>query len=292
MADITLAGMLGSTDGVVTQFLTQTYPALADTVSLPVYYAAIIYVAIYGYKIMNGHEPINMTVILQKITLVVLALGALHWGGIANQIYGFFGSFAEGAASTIMAGQPTATMFDAFRSNIDDLMNFLLQNLKWYNIAIILFCMAVSIMNVILLVFALLNLIFAKVGLALVMLTLPLFIGFLFFEFTRQWFMNWLKEMIGFCFLYILTIAVIRFGWLIFADAIDQVNKTAGVFDITKATVSQEVSILIMQIVLLAFFVEVRKLASSLSGGISAPGVGTAIQAITKVVDKVKGGKK
>lgn len=267
MADITTTGLLGSTDGVVMQLLTQTYPALADSVSASVYYLAIIYVGVFGYRVLNGHEPINSKIILEKAALMILVFGALNWGGVAGQIYGFFTSFAEGSAATIMAGQPTSTLFDALQDNVNQLITAILKKSAWDAFAIIIACMVALFINASLLIIALVNMILAKVGLAITMLLLPLYVGFLFFAFTRQWFMNWVSMMLNFCLIYIITIAVIRFGFLVFADAIAQIEQATGAIATTVVSIKQVVSVAVMQGILAVFLWQVRNLASSLSGG-------------------------
>src|SRR5690625_6441977 len=60
------------------------------------------------------------------------------------------------------------------------------------------------------------------------MVLAPLFIGFFMFPATRQWGMNWISKMLYFCFIYILVIAIVRFGFLAFSDTINMAASLDG----------------------------------------------------------------
>lgn len=99
MASITLQGMLGGADNVTATFLSQTYPALARAVELPLYYAAIIYWVLLGYKVYAGHAPFSWKDFLAKTVMTVGVLGTLRWNGLAKQIYDIFVTSMESAGS-------------------------------------------------------------------------------------------------------------------------------------------------------------------------------------------------
>src|SRR5262249_54859652 len=90
--------------------------------------------------------------------------------------------------------------------------------------------------------------------------------------FTRQWFANWVNMMLNFCLIYIITIAVLRFGFLLFADAINEINNAAGAVNTALVTVKQVISIAVMQGILVVFLFQVRSLAASLSNSAVAQG--------------------
>ena len=115
----------------------------------------------------------------------------------------------------------------------------------------------------------------------------PLFLGFVMFRETRQWFMNWVSKMLTFCFLYILVIAIVRFGFLAFGDAIDEAGKVARTNGLLNS--GQVSQLVIVEGVLILFMVSVRSWAAALAGGVSSS-TGTLIMiarmAVTKGVGK------
>ncbi|WP_250504587.1 type IV secretion system protein [Caballeronia sp. AZ7_KS35] len=278
MATMTLEGMIGAADGVTQSFLTQTYPALAGAISTPVYLLAVLYWAASGYKIYGGYEPMRWNALLAKAFMTAAVFSALNWGGMGQSIYGFFTSFMEGVASTIMSGRSTASMLDALYNNVGQ-VSALMQNVSWYQFGMILQGFGLFLINCVLFVLALVYMTIAKFGLAITMVLLPVFAGFFFFEQTRQWAINWLSKMLNFCFIYILVIAIVRFGFLAFGDAIDEAGKASSVTDAAFINVQQVAYLYIVEGVLIIFMLQVKGWAASLSGGASVQGLSLLMMA-------------
>jgi type IV secretion system protein VirB6 len=104
---------------------------------------------------------------------------------------------------------------------------------------------------------------------------------------TRQWFMNWVSKMLTFCFMYILVISIVRFGFLAFGDAIDTAGKVAQSDGL--ATSKQTAQLVLVEGVLILFVLGVRGWASQLAGGASSS-TGTLMM-IARMVMKKGAGK-
>lgn len=267
MADTTLQGMVGAADGVTNAFLSQTYPAIAEAVSTPLYFAAVLYWAIFGYKIYAGYAPVQWSDILAKCVMTVAVFATLSWSGFAQVIYTGFTSFMEGATATVMAGQTTTQMLAALWTNVDKVSGEL-RGVNVYQIGVILDGVLLFAVNCVLFVIALAYMTIAKFGLAITMVLCPLFLGFLMFPETRQWFMNWVSQMLMFCFMYILVIAIVRFGFLAFGEAIDAAAELASAGGVPSS--GQTARLVIVEGVLILFMLCIRGWASALSGGASS----------------------
>ncbi|MGD6582882.1 type IV secretion system protein [Xanthomonas citri pv. citri] len=287
MANMTLQGLLGAADGVTQSFLSQTYPAIAGAISTPITYAAMLYWALHGYKVYAGHSPMQWEDLLAKTVMTVAVFGTLNWGGLAQKLYNAFVSFMEGAAATIMAGKPTSQMLDALYSNVGKVSDTL-RSADSYQIGMILDGLVLFVLNCILFVLALAYMTIAKFGLAITMVLCPLFLCFLMFPETRQWFMNWVSKMLTFCFMYILVIAIVRFGFLAFGDAIDEAGKAAQAASPDLVTSEQTAQLVIVEGVLILFMLGVRGWASALSGGASSS-TGTLVMIARMVMTKGAG---
>ncbi|WOB37384.1 MULTISPECIES: type IV secretion system protein [Xanthomonas] len=287
MADMTLQGLVGAADGVTQSFLSQTYPAIAGAISTPITYAAMLYWALYGYKVYAGHSPMQWKDLLAKTVMTVAVFGTLNWGGLAQTLYNAFVSFMEGAAATVMAGKPTSQMLDALYSNVEKVSDTL-RSADFYQIGMILDGLVLFVLNCILFVLALVYMTIAKFGLAITMVLCPLFLGFLMFPETRQWFMNWVSKMLTFCFIYILVIAIVRFGFLAFGDAIDVAGQAAQATSPDLVTSEQTAQLVIVEGVLILFMLGVRGWASALAGGASSS-TGTLVMIARMVMTKGAG---
>lgn len=284
MADMTLQGLVGAADGVTNAFLSQTYPAIAGAISTPIYFVAVLYWALFGYKVYAGHAPMQWKDLLAKAVMTVAVFGTLNWGGLAQTVYNAFVSFMEGAAGTIMAGKSTPQMLDALWNNVEKVSETL-RSADFYQFAMICDGILLFVLNCILFVLALVYMTIAKFGLAITMVLCPLFVGFLMFPETRQWFMNWVSKMLTFAFLYILVIAVVRFGFLAFGAAIDTAGKIAQATSPDLVTSEQTAQLVIVEGVLILFMLSVRSWAAALAGGASAS-TGTLIMLTRMLVTK------
>lgn len=281
MSGMTLQGLVGAADGVTNSFLLETYPAIASAVWAPLYFAAILYWTIYGYRIYAGSLGFEMKDLLSKTVMTVGVFGTLSWNGFANEIYLAFVGFMEGAGATIMAGKSTPVMLDALYSNVDDVSRTL-RSADFYQTAMIMDGILLFIINCILFVLALVYMTIAKFGLAITMVLFPLFVSFLLFEQTKPWFMNWVGKMLHFCFLYILVIAIVRFGFLAFGSAISTAGQAASATNPNLVTSEQTAQLVIVEGILILFMLSVRGWASTLAAGTSSS-TGTLIS-ITRSV--------
>jgi type IV secretion system protein VirB6 len=278
MATLTLDGLVGAADGITNAYLNEIFPALASAVWAPIFFIAVLYWVSLGYKIFAGYEPIKWNDILKRIFMTVAIFASLSWSGLGQTIYGFFTSFMESAAATIMSGEPTVSMLDALFNNVGQ-VSALLQNVSWYQFGMILQGFGLLLINCLLFVLALVYLTIAKFGLAITMSLLPIFIGFFFFDQTRQWGLNWINKMLNFSFIYVLVIAIIRLGFLAFGEAIDEAGKAASASDAVMINVQQISYLFIIEGVLIIFMLQVKSWAAALSSGASVQGVSLLIAA-------------
>lgn len=246
---------------------------MAEAISTPLYFAAVLYWVLFGYKVYAGYAPVQWKDILAKCVMTVAVFSTLQWGGVALMVYNAFISFMEGVASTVMAGQSTAQMLDALWSNVEEVSTGL-RLLDFYKISLILDGLLLFVVNSLLFVIALMYMTIAKIGLAITMLLFPLFLGFLMFPETRQWFMNWVSQMLTFCFLYILVIAIVRFGFLAFGETIAVAADMARMEGLGTST--QTAQLVIVEGVLILFMLSVRSWAAALASG-AASSTGTLV---------------
>jgi type IV secretion system protein VirB6 len=80
--------------------------------------------------------------------------------------------------------------------------------------------------------------------------------------------MNWVSQMLMFCFMYILVIAIVRFGFLAFGDAIDTAGQMADANSLPGS--AQTAQLVLVEGVMILFMLCVRGWASALSGGAAA----------------------
>ena len=279
MAQLTLEGLIGATDEVTTSFVAQVFPDLAELVSPAVYLIAVAYWAVLGFTIYNG-QAIKYWDLVQRMFLTAMVFLTLNWSTGGLVFYQAWGGFTESIAAKIMSGGVNSTsMLDALYVNVGKVASVLM-NVSWRQFAMIMMGYGLFVINCILFVVAILNMLIAKFGAAISMSILPILVAFFFFPQTRGWGMNWLSKMLNFSLIYILSIAIIRFGYSVFGDAINEVAQTATISDAALMTAQQYGTLLIVEGVLIICMLQVRGWAAALSSGATVGGSSLVMMAV------------
>ena len=279
MAQLTLEGLIGATDEVTTSFVAQVFPDLAELVSPAVYLIAVAYWAVLGFTIYNG-QAIKYWDLAQRMFLTAMVFLTLNWSTGGLVFYQAWGGFTESIAAKIMSGGINSTsMLDALYVNVGKVASVLM-NVSWRQFAMIMMGYGLFFINCILFVVAILNMLIAKFGAAISMSILPILVAFFFFPQTRGWGMNWLSKMLNFSLIYILSIAIIRFGYSVFGDAINEVAQTATISDASLMTAQQYGTLLIVEGVLIICMLQVRGWAAALSSGATVGGSSLVMMAV------------
>lgn len=265
MTALTMRGMLSAADGLTQTFLAQSYPALATVVATPVYLTAVLYWALYGYKVAAGHSPLDWSALVARAVMTSAVFSLLHWGGLASQVYQSFVTWMNQGAGTLMAGEPALDMLDALCTQVNAMADQL-RSSNLYELGMVLDGLALFVVNGALFAIALCYLTLAKFGLAITMALLPLFVGFAMFQQTRQWFMNWLGYMMTYTLLYILVIAIVRFGFLAFGEAIHEAGRATGMVEGKLVRSEQTAQLMLLEAALCLFMWRAREWAGGLSG--------------------------
>lgn len=279
MAQLTLEGLIGATDELTTSFVAQVFPDLAELVSPAVYLIAVAYWAVLGFTIYNG-QAIKYWDLAQRMFLTAMVFLTLNWSTGGLVFYQAWGGFTESIAAKIMSGGVNSTsMLDALYVNVGKVASVLM-NVSWRQFAMIMMGYGLFVINCILFVVAVLNMLIAKFGVAISMSILPILVAFFFFPQTRGWGMNWLSKMLNFSLIYILSIAIIRFGYSVFGDAINEVAQTATISDAALMTAQQYGTLLIVEGVLIICMLQVRGWAAALSSGATVGGSSLVMMAV------------
>ncbi|MQT27558.1 type VI secretion protein [Pseudomonas helleri] len=286
MAQLTLQGLVGATDEVTTSFVGQVFPDLAGLVSPAVYLIAIAYWAVLGFQVYNG-QAVKYWDLAQRMFLTGMVFLTLNWSTGGLVFYQAWGAYTESIASKIMSGGINSTsMLDALYVDVGKVASVLM-NVSWRQFAMIMMGYGLFLINCILFVVSILNMLIAKFGAAISMSILPILVAFFFFPQTRGWGMNWLSKMLNFSLIYILSIAIVRFGYSVFGDAIREVAQTATISDAALMTAQQYGTLLIVEGVLIICMLQVRGWAAALSSGATVGGSSLVMMAVRTIGVKV-----
>ena len=288
---LSLAALLSATDTTTASFLKTVYPMIAQAVEPPIFYAAILYWALFGYRIYAGHSPLAWKDFLAKAVMTVAIFATLNWSGLAQTIYGVFTSFMDGGANAVMGQMSVPDQLGEMVTSVD-IGTRALRGLSVYQLGMIIQGFALFLVNVGLFAIAFFYMAIAKIGLAITMVLLPLFAAFFLFEQTRHWAINWLNTMLNNVLLYILVTAILRFGLSAFGSSFDSLvdaarqndnGKAVGAVMLDSSTVVT--NLLICEVVLILFMLGVRGWAAALASG-AANSTGVLMMAIRAAATK------
>jgi type IV secretion system protein VirB6 len=198
----------------ITTFVSTSVSNLASYVDGPLRVAVMLYVVLYGFAVMRGaiSEPI-MEFAWRAMRIVVVVLLATNSGAFQQHVTGLFfdslpkeiGNALAGSGLNTNSGVP----FDQLLSKGIDVANKIYDQAGLTNIA-------PALIAAILLVFVALGsflqfaiLLYAKIGLGIVIALGPIFIALALFEATRPFAEAWLRQVANFVILLVLVVALV-----------------------------------------------------------------------------------
>jgi len=282
MAPLTLEGFIGASDTVTENFLVSVYPAIAAAIEPALTLAAVLYWALFGYKVYAGFAALEWRELAAKAVLTSAVFTSLNWGGFGSQIYHLFVEFTDSGAGTMMAGESATTMLNALLINAEHI-SATLRATNFYQINAIIEGSFILVLNCLLFTVAVFYMTISKLGLAVTMVLLPLFVGFSLFPETRHWFVNWLNRMLNFSLIYILVVAIVKFAFVAFGQYIDDVGQASGYPDATLITSGVVANLCVVECVLIVFMLQVSEWAKALSGSVAAQGGAAATRLMKEI---------
>ena len=215
------------------------YTALAHYLQVPLGLAVVLYIVIMGYGIVMGTQKGSVdTFAKSALKIGFIYLGAMHWSWFSAHAV----ALIEGGANQIGAVLLHATPLQLPNINgggIDSAMQIVLIEVakighhvfdlgSWHDLAPSLTGVMIWVFGYAVIFIGLFELMLAKIMLAVLFATAPLFVIFTLFKPTQGFFDRWLGACAGFAFLIIFVSAIIAFAltlvqWVVGAMLIDTV---------------------------------------------------------------------
>jgi type IV secretion system protein VirB6 len=270
MSNLNIYGFISATDTVINTFLDKTYPLVADAAMPMLSVILILYWAVLGVRIYTGNAPFDWAVMLQTTVVSVLSMSMFAWGGVAHQLYMTFVNFADGLSS-LMSNETMPDLVDHLW-RIVGMNASVLMGEQIANIGMVLQGYGLMLLNCLLFVVMSAYLVVAKLGLAVMMVLMPVFTCMGLFKMTRQWLVNVLAMMLNFALLYIFTEAIVNVGFLIFEESIKTIVHDNAQPLLSNMTTASTTFIYLTEGVLLLLLIQAKRWASVLSANAMVSG--------------------
>lgn len=198
----------------ITQFVSNAVQNVSSYVDAPLRVAVMLYVVIYGVAIMRGaiQEPI-LDFAWRSIRIVAVIMLATNAASYQQYVTGLFfeslpreiSNAIAGSGLDMKSGQP----FDQLLNKGVEVATSIYEQAGITNIAPALIAAILLVFTAVsgFLQFAIM--LYAKVGLALVLALGPIFIALMLFEATRTFGEAWTRQLANFVILHVLVVALI-----------------------------------------------------------------------------------
>lgn len=264
-------------DQDLNSYVYNAYSELSDHLRYPLGLAVILYFTIMGYSIVQGYVQLSMSVFMKTVIKIgLIYMFAMNWSvfsmyavagiqGSAGQIGDwlvnaspiaiphFAGSGINGALQSVLIEVTRIGAWTWDRGSISNWSPFFAAGCIWF---FGLLSLAVAVIEIIL----------AKLMLAILFSLAPLFVGFTLFKPTQSMFDRWLGSICGFALFLIMLPAVITLGLTFVELVVHDQYATQG----STITLVDWVPIMITGILNLLLILKISHYAHAIGGGISS----------------------
>lgn len=272
--------LISNVDAIVLSFVQGSFGSLTGIVQTLWHMMFVVFVAIYGYKIMVSGQFLASDLIMHCVKIVVLLALATQWDVFFLFIFRMTtdfpsdvaGQMMKAAASSFGAGtqaNDAASVNMALSRFFDRGMAIaadILQGAGWNHVGLYLYAMAVWVGTIGVTGYAAMLIILSKLALAVLLAIGPLFILLLMFGHTKTLFDGWLRALLGYAFVPVFVYAMLSVLLVLAEAPLRHLEDNHGVYNDLMSSVGPYLLISIIAILLLS---QILNIAASVTGGAS-----------------------
>ncbi len=278
-----LETLINNVDAIVLLFVQSSYGALAGQISILWQILFILFIAIYGYKVIISGQ-FNASLLIASIFKVLIIFALItSWDHFFVFIYSIAtdtpadiaGVLLQNASASL--GAPIADAGDANRSlslyydRSLQITDNILEGASWSDIGVYFYAGAIMGAALIFSSYAAMLIILAKLAVAILLAVGPVFILLLMFEATRSLFEGWLRTLLSYAIIPVFIYAVIAFFLVLAENPLTNLeeNSTLG-----SAYLSAMAPFLLITVVAILVMAQVMNMSASITGGLSLSTLG------------------
>ncbi len=257
-------------DTTLNGFTQGTYDALVTSHQTEILLVLTIYVALYGWAVLNAWIETSLTDAVKRVVLMaIVVMLATKWSYFSVFGYDVFtvGPAKLIAAMTHGAMDPASLLDQVFDKGIKAGYG-LMQESSWNDLGLLVIGAVVVFGTIMTVGYSLFLIVLAKIALAILLGLAPLFLLFLLFNATRDFFGQWLRQLFNFA-----LIPVLVFGMsavmLKFVD-----SSLTRLESATTNRLGEVTFLLLVGFILVMLLRQVMGIAAGLGGGIQLATLG------------------
>lgn len=228
-------------------FVYAGYQGLADFLRVPLALCITIYLVAMGYGIAQGWFQLSYRLLIKTaLKLAVVYVFALNWSFFSENIIELIqnGSSqmaasllkATGEFSSLDLSQGIEGALQAVLSKIVKLGYWLWRQGSWYELSPLMEAIAIWTAGIILVTYAIIQLVLANIMLSILFILTPLFFLFYLFNWTRNLFDRWLGYLLSYALLIVFVSLSLSLVLSIAQWCVMDINKNSLLSTISIAT--------------------------------------------------------
>lgn len=272
-------------DNIVLGFVQGSFGSLSGTIHVLWRLMFIVFIAVYGYKIMISGRFSASDLLTHCLKIVVLLVLATQWNTFFQFVYRMVTDMPSDiaghllqASSASLGAQSQAdnvmsanTALSEFYMRVMKVSDHLLEGTSWTEIGPYLYAFCVWLAALGFAGYATMLIILSKLAVALLLAIGPLFILLLIFNDTRQLFESWLKTLLNYAIIPVFVYALLALLLSLEEAPLKYMERHSGVADQLITVIGPFLLVTLVATILLA---QVMNLAGSVTGGISLSTMG------------------
>lgn len=196
-------------DVLLNNYVFHSYSAMAAYLKAPLALAIVFYIALMGWSITQGLVKLSMgNLIKSSVKLALIYTAAMNWGWFSHYVVDLINT-GSGQIGDILIGATPVPLPHLAGTGINGAMQSVLIEFtkigawvwgvgSWHNMGPYFTSILIWGFGYALILVAVFELVLAKIMLAVLFATAPLFIGFALFKPTHSFFDRWLGACVGF----------------------------------------------------------------------------------------------
>lgn len=264
--DSFITDALSEVDRVIGSFTHTVFNNLVNNNQTVITLCFTFYIMFLGYKFMTHTLSADIMTITRRIVVMLVVYALIMNLELFDMfLYKIFTQEPTEIAKVIVSGggaQDVGNALNDVYAHGMKTVKMFMGTANWHNIRPILYAIAVWIVTFATCIYALMLLIFAKMAMAIILALAPLFLIFILYDSTRGLFDSWLRQLINFGLVPIVTSAILALMLSIITRTLPDPTKPLDMQDFLTL-----IPFMSLSLTMLLLLSKVFHICSSLSHG-------------------------
>lgn len=280
-----ITDMITMVDSTTATYTQAAYQSVVGAHSVEIHLVLVAYVALFGWGVMTGRIEMPIKQAAQHLLLMLIVFGlATRWDIFSVWFYDVFTTGPNRLIAAVSNGNVNpqgqlSNVYDQGMRAADDLF----QAGGWRAVMPLLLGGAVALCTVLIVGYALFLIVLAKLALAVLLAIAPVFIMFLLFPATRNFFNSYLGQVMNFAMVPVLVYGILALALSIITMALSQFNSA----NMSQGALTVSSYVVLSEFIVFVILMQVMGMASALGGGLQL----TTLGAVGNAYQKLWGGQ-